>query len=636
MPIPSSGALGSQQGWGSQPRSPVGTMQGHPASMPVGRVGSTHALDHTFAQSMPPQMHWTAGPQGGSASPRSLSPAGTMSGLQPGATSMQTSGGFLPAAPRTSAGAVQSATGTMFMGGPPASYQAAPSQLPQMPTAFAQSQPRAQPGFGTLGTMGSVASLGVSPVQSTVSPMTPVPTPPHSGQLVAGPGGVPVPQSAPPQAHGADVARQSSSGGLKLFNGPGSWGPPAEDGSGLSRKSVRSVVLLSILTFVCVCALPVLCAYQLLEDKHYRFWMGTDYPYKLLAIACGSLALLVGTSYSLFHWAPASDLNEWTMAHVAAVFSALTGVALVLVSLTGSANLAVTAGRLAHGCQNTMAESMLLIDYTQVLYNIRNHPDCEGKRSVEECDGWSSNKYTEYARHLENDLKCGPLCADTPEFPFPVTALMQETAPALIQESAASATSQLDAHEPEAPRRRASAPARGLLQVDGAAVISHKAGLNRTAGRDDKYFRVGDEVRLSGDKQMVLEAFAETHYVWHPEIEGMLGNTYQIVEVPQPGIVGLPAPVGVQPNQNGVWYFPVARPVKVKELAKPMDDISMANLFSRGETRMSCLPLVSTRLKVLSWSFSDLAFWEGVGLIFCSILALGLTALSSLCGGRKG
>jgi len=582
--------------------------------------------------------------------------------MQPGGSSMQTmapgvqsmppmTGGFHPAAPRTSAGAVQSATGTMFMGAPP--YQLQSSQMPSMQPpspvgsvsqVFSQSQPRAQPGFGT---MGSQAFL---PAQSTAA-MTPVPTPPHSGHLSAGPGGMPVSiqnafapqgllQSAPPQAHGhgADPARQGSAGGLKLFNGPGSFGPAPEDGSGLSRKNVRSVVLLSILTFVCVCALPVLCAYQLLEDKHYRFWMGTDYPYRLLAIAGGSLALLMATSYSLFHWAPASDLNEWTMAHVASIFAALTGVALVLASLTGSANVMVTSGRLAHGCQNTMSDSMLLIDYTQVLYNIRSHPDCEGKSSVEECDGWSSNRYTEYARHLEHDLKCGPLCGDTQQFPFPVTALLQEAAPALIQESAASATSKPEAHEPEAPRRRASAPARGLLQVDdGAAIISHKAGLNRTtAGKGDKYFRVGDEVRISGNRKMVLEAFGETHYVWHPEIDSMLGNTYTIVEVPAPGIVGLPAPVGVQPAQNGVWYFPVARPVKVKELAKPLTDISMANLFSRGETRMSCLPLVSMRLKVLGWSFSDLVFWEGVGLIICSILALGLTALSSLCGGRKG
>ena len=248
------------------------------------------------------------GCQGGHRSPRSQSPSGTMSqfSMQPGGTSMQTmapgvqsmppmTGGFHPAAPRTSAGAVQSATGTMFMGAPP--YQLQSSQMPSMQPpspvgsvsqVFSQSQPRAQPGFGT---MGSQAFL---PAQSTAA-MTPVPTPPHSGHLSGGPGGMPVSlpnefasqgvlQSAPPQAHGhgADPARQGSAGGLKLFNGPGSFGPAPEDGSGLSLKNVRSVVLLSILTFVCVCALPVLCAYQLLEDKHYRFWMGTDYPYKLL------------------------------------------------------------------------------------------------------------------------------------------------------------------------------------------------------------------------------------------------------------------------------------------------------------------------------------------------------------------
>lgn len=43
-------------------------------------------------------------------------------------------------------------------------------------------------------------------------------------------------------------------------------------------------------------------------------------------------------------------------------------------------------------------------------------------------------------------------------------------------------------------------------------------------------------------------------------------------------------------------------------------------LFSKGTTRMECYPLISTRLQVLTSTFSGLWYWEGIALVFVSLM----------------
>ncbi|CAK0901099.1 unnamed protein product [Prorocentrum cordatum] len=110
-------------------------------------------------------------------------------------------------------------------------------------------------------------------------------------------------------------------------------------------------------------------------------------------------------------------------------------------------------------------------------------------------------------------------------------------------------------------------------------------------------------------------------------MEGMLGKEYRVLQVPSPGVVGLPSPDG---SQEGVWYFPDRLVHRVDEpMVHPL--VSPQKLFSHGETRMSCFPLVATHLESLAWSFTDPMFWQGVSLLMVSVAASSLAFLTVCC-----
>lgn len=68
----------------------------------------------------------------------------------------------------------------------------------------------------------------------------------------------------------------------------------------------------------------------------------------------------------------------------------------------------------------------------------------------------------------------------------------------------------------------------------------------------------------------------------------------------------------------------------------PPQVVTETNLFSQGSTRITCYPLVSTRLRALANGFSDQSFWAGIGLLMLSGLSLVVSFLLYCFGLKTG
>lgn len=416
-------------------------------------------------------------------------------------------------------------------------------------------------------------------------------------------------------------------------------------GGGMDRPE-QLIMVLGVMTFVLIVGLPVSGAFVLLGDSHFRFWMGWERPVLQLALSAAVVLLLAATLLALYRRAPPRLMNEHTAVHVGSVFATLVGLVSVLVALPASRNMYVTSGLLKNGCSTAVVDSINLQAHSKVLYNIRATPACQLEESVEVCDGWKENRYTAYLRFLEEDLDCGPLCPEETELPG--TAMSHQEAQAYavsvsqglhfadspLSRGVISGTqAMLQAREPAArllspgsprwsgltPPRRGKGFAARRARAAAAVLLGSSPG--------EQQFVVGDVVALTRNASALENSYDHINYEWRELMHGMLGKEYRVLQVPHPGIVGLPSPDG---SQKGVWYFPDHLVHRVDELmVHPL--VSPQKLFSRGETRMSCYPLVATHLESLAWSFTDPMFWQGVSLLMVSVAASSLAFLTVCC-----
>lgn len=299
------------------------------------------------------------------------------------------------------------------------------------------------------------------------------------------------------------------------------------------------VMNLAIFTMVGVCSLPIMGAIALLADENYVFWMGKQWPHYVVGgCVCVFLAFWV-TVQGLFQYARPEHRSQFTMAFTWATFAALLGIVLVPLSLMANKHALATAGTISQGCMTAMPQSEMLVDYGEVLYNIRVSENCTNAKSVTECRGWAANKYTEYLAYLETDFQCGPLCPESP----PQQARLIH-AP--------------DMHN-AIPTRKPTIPPPPRFGPPLQNALGVSAFLQATDGL------VGRDVQV------------------HEQKAGLLP--------PSPGIM---------------------------ETALP--HMQARKLFSKGDTRITCYPMIATRLKVLVTTFGGLWYWEGMGLIIISLL----------------
>lgn len=288
-----------------------------------------------------------------------------------------------------------------------------------------------------------------------------------------------------------------------------------------------------------VCALPILGAIAVLSDDNYQFWLGTMWPWLVIGGCVFTFILFGVTMQGLLHYALPEYRSQFTMAFTWATFAALLGVILVPLSLMANKEALNIASTISQGCLTAMPQSELLVDYSQVLYNIRLSQNCSGATSVTECNGWAENKYTTYLQYLETEFQCGPLCPESPP-------------PARVVHSPSLHNTPMPTIKPTLPPPPLIGPplqgATAFLQADDS-LVSHRSNVHR-----DKASRQ----------------------------------------------LAIPAGSGVM------------------ETALP--HMQAQKLFSEGKTRMTCYPLIATRLQVLVSTFGGLWYWEGMGLIIISLL----------------
>jgi len=217
----------------------------------------------------------------------------------------------------------------------------------------------------------------------------------------------------------------------------------------------RSVIIGMVLATM-IMSLPMLNAFMMLWDMNYVFWVGWVYPVQEICICFFGILFLGVTLYLLYvkTMAPYTRF-QYAVATTVSCFLALFGILLVLSGMTEAAVLRQVQMRLTLSCGSADPTLTLLLEYSQVLQNMRSQPECSTRRSVEECDGWSENRYTNYVRYLEKNLDCGPICYPG-ESPLLFSALVQEENATLL------ADDRLLPHHHAQRKRSAS-----VLQVEG-------------------------------------------------------------------------------------------------------------------------------------------------------------------------
>lgn len=203
------------------------------------------------------------------------------------------------------------------------------------------------------------------------------------------------------------------------------WSPPPPKPTPAivaQRKLETRMMTLGFMMLLAAMALPVMCASVMLFDNDYRFWAGYKWPV-LILLGCVAIAITyVVTAQLLLKYAVDEDRCEDTMKTGITTFLLLLGAFLLITSLLSNTSTVALVNRMSQGCLSSLPQSELLVDYSQVLYNIRLTPNCTDERSVEDCQGWSRNRYTWYLSHLEREYQCGPLCPEIPPPPGAVVA----------------------------------------------------------------------------------------------------------------------------------------------------------------------------------------------------------------------
>mmetsp|Transcript_85434 Transcript_85434/g.226894 ORF Transcript_85434/g.226894 Transcript_85434/m.226894 type:complete len:510 (-) Transcript_85434:10-1539(-) len=484
------------------------------------------------------------------------------------------------------------------------------AQPPPMSQAF--SEPMFAPAERGTPSGGARAALQAEPLPLPTSAPWIWQSAPPAGQMDAGPGtpaSAHQPPATPPPQRGVYQAAPSalfSTGPLLSRQTLGEVpGPPPDTCRGKHREAAApwgQVMCMGFVAAVFVVCLPMVGGFILLQDPDYMFWAGHRFPTQLIGAGSGSLLLLGAVLLALAGCAAKEAITVRLLSSLAVSFSSLVGLLLVLSSLSASSHLYSVSSKIdSLGCRSSMPELVKLMDFSVVLYNLRMTPACFTHESVQACSGWRLNEHTRYLKYLEEEFDCGPLCAEEP-------------APSL-RPSISVGSSLLHVGRARSLRRRTAEP----LDTSGG-------------------FATGEMAWLSGNETFVRKVFkAIPGFTWNEGMADMLGRSFRVVAPERAGLVGLPSPDG---SQTGVWYFPAAAlelaPLKVEEPQLPISHAASLKLFSHGSTSMTCLPIVSTRLRVLAYSFGDLLFWQGLLLLAAALLCalLGLCCISVRTGGR--
>lgn len=355
-----------------------------------------------------------------------------------------------------------------------------------------------------------------------------------------------------------------------IFPNPGQ--KKVEEGVGHGKR----LIFLGVLMALGASCLPIIESVNLLREEDFMFWVGPRIP---MIVIVSTLAIIVAfvITMNMVRTSAASDaMTTGTMSHIMVLFTALLGLTFLAASLPLSTNTYRAADQLQHGCGNTHPETSKLMQFSKVLENIRS--EC-GKASVEDCAGWNETKETKYLKHMETTFSCAPICDGRNFYE-------------LLQTSSSKTSSTALTPSGRAPGLKLQRAQRGaaLLQQDPDPVSN--AGLAKGSG----LAKGGGLAKGSGLSRGAL------------------------APVPPLGVAQQQAPGGIAKKNI------IGRPPGV---VLPCT----GGFFSNDCMTRTCFPVVAVHLQVVAWSFGDLMFWEGFGLLVVSVIVSVFSAVDGCRGG---
>ncbi|CAE8734080.1 unnamed protein product [Polarella glacialis] len=171
-----------------------------------------------------------------------------------------------------------------------------------------------------------------------------------------------------------------------------------------------AVTGLGMLMLMFLSAVPITNAWMLLQDSNFTFWNGRYVP-GMMFFLCAGIVLAYGfTMNAFFSRVAPENQNVQKVLSIAQVFIAFLGLSLVIVSYSLSDVSAQASSNLTDNCQNSR-DTRRLFEFSKVLHNIRVLPECAGKPSVEDCQGYASAyPYTDFLKTVESDFHCSGFC----------------------------------------------------------------------------------------------------------------------------------------------------------------------------------------------------------------------------------
>lgn len=346
-----------------------------------------------------------------------------------------------------------------------------------------------------------------------------------------------------------------------------------------------SVVILGCFVFAFSSLVPIASALMIGRDQTWTFWLGHD-----LAIEVALFSVIVPTVFAalgliVLKRANPDHISRHLVSVFAALFALLFGAGLVFAGYGGHQAAIEVAGQLDHHCatgalQGVDKLSALIMESTK-LQNIRDEPGCSGKANIIGCGGWFQNKYSDYLRFLEDNNRCGPVCASSGNFP----------------------------------------------SLNSAPRIGDQVVVNDGSHRAQQAFKRDPTIS------------------WTPHMRDMLGRTHRVMdgfasEMPYADVsqnvlsadntgmtaVGVPSPDG---SQGGVWYFPAAVVEKVTLPGRPEVQERLLFAAKGGTTDMPCYPIISAQLRATANTAAGGIFWQGVVFIVGAIIVGALPGITS-------
>jgi len=173
-------------------------------------------------------------------------------------------------------------------------------------------------------------------------------------------------------------------------------------------KNVFIITGITLLSLLCV--VPVWNAIALMNDVNYVFWVGRSIPEWMIALCLTIIVVYTVTMSVFFHRARAHVQNEQTIMMIANIFITLLGLVLMLLSLPLARQSNDTYNNLMHKC-DWSEQTHRMYEYSRVLHNVRDTPECTGKLTVEECSGYESGPpYTNFLKWMEGNFRCSGFC----------------------------------------------------------------------------------------------------------------------------------------------------------------------------------------------------------------------------------